>query len=285
MSAPSYDVAIVGAGPAGLALACVLGRAGVKVAVLDRSTTAGLSDPVYDGREIALTHRSWRILNDLGAARYIDDTQRGQLRRAVVLNGGSPHGLTFDPGSTAQDSLGFIVSNHVIRAALYKAAADCPHITPRADFSVAGVRHDDNGVVITAADGRECRAAGMVVADGRFSKIRDGLGIAVDRRDYGRMCIVTRLRHSGNLRETAYEIFGHDHTMALLPLTRHECSLVLTVPPERARVLMDMDNDNFMRALSAGDIRRYPAILRRRVGGDRPFCLPPDWGLCRPVLR
>src|SRR5690606_39080 len=49
------DVAIIGAGPTGLVLACALADAGLRVTVLDRQPHAALAYPVADGREIALT--------------------------------------------------------------------------------------------------------------------------------------------------------------------------------------------------------------------------------------
>ena len=61
------DVAIIGAGPAGLALACGLHGSGLSVTLFEKAPEASLAEPASDGREIALTHRSQGILRDLGA--------------------------------------------------------------------------------------------------------------------------------------------------------------------------------------------------------------------------
>ena len=63
------DVAIIGAGPAGLALACALSGSGLRVTLLERAPEAAIADPAFDGREIALTHRSQAILRALGASK------------------------------------------------------------------------------------------------------------------------------------------------------------------------------------------------------------------------
>ncbi|MGQ0429397.1 MAG: FAD-dependent monooxygenase, partial [Gammaproteobacteria bacterium] len=56
------EVLIVGGGPAGLALACALDTAGIAPLVLEQQPIERLRAPAEDGRDIALTHRSRRVL-------------------------------------------------------------------------------------------------------------------------------------------------------------------------------------------------------------------------------
>ncbi len=261
MSEAYYDVAIAGAGPAGLALAALLARKGIQVGLFERNARTSLSNPAYDGREIALTHRAWRILADIGAHSHIDQKQVGFLRHAKVLNGASPYALSFVPEKMQHDTLGFILSNHLIRSALYETVNETPCISLHTDFDIQKVSEDKKSVTLSNAQGRSYRASMLVVADGRFSKIRDMLGIAVDRRDYGRVCMVMRLSHDKSLHETAYEIFGDERTMALLPLAsknnKHESSLVLTLSPARAQALMAIPSESFLHALNDKDLQTY----------------------------
>ena len=60
------EVVIVGGGPAGLALACALDAAGVVPLVVEAQPIEPLREPAEDGRDIALTHRSRRVLSGLG---------------------------------------------------------------------------------------------------------------------------------------------------------------------------------------------------------------------------
>lgn len=94
-----HDIIIVGAGPAGLALARSLRGAELDIALLERQSREDLADPAYDGREIALTHRSVRILEELGA--WANIAEAHPLVSAQVLNGGSPLALTFEPARRA----------------------------------------------------------------------------------------------------------------------------------------------------------------------------------------
>ena len=58
----NYDVVVVGAGPAGLSFACSMANTDLKVLVVERSSLKLISEPKPDGREIALTHNSLKIL-------------------------------------------------------------------------------------------------------------------------------------------------------------------------------------------------------------------------------
>jgi 2-polyprenyl-6-methoxyphenol hydroxylase-like FAD-dependent oxidoreductase len=60
-----FDVVVVGAGPAGLAFTRSLAGAGLSVALIEGQDEAALRDPAFDGREIALTHNSIRLLKSL----------------------------------------------------------------------------------------------------------------------------------------------------------------------------------------------------------------------------
>jgi ribulose 1,5-bisphosphate synthetase/thiazole synthase len=64
--APDADVLIVGAGPAGLALASALSGLGLRCTIVEQQGLPLLEAPGDDGREIALTHRARRVLESLG---------------------------------------------------------------------------------------------------------------------------------------------------------------------------------------------------------------------------
>ena len=51
-----YDLAIIGAGPAGLSFACSLRDSGLNIVVIEKQSRQLLADPPIDGRDIALTH-------------------------------------------------------------------------------------------------------------------------------------------------------------------------------------------------------------------------------------
>src|SRR5512140_1126033 len=87
--AADSDVLIIGAGPAGLALSCALADAGLSVLLLEQQPRSALENPPDDGREIALTHRARRVMQDLGLWQHLPPQAIAPLREARVLNGDS----------------------------------------------------------------------------------------------------------------------------------------------------------------------------------------------------
>ena len=90
-----YDTIIIGSGPVGLS-AKSMSNANFSVCVYRSTDREDLSSPPYDGREVAITHFSKRILKDIGSWDLIDESCISQLKEAKVVNGHSPYSLHFD---------------------------------------------------------------------------------------------------------------------------------------------------------------------------------------------
>ncbi|HJL53297.1 MAG TPA: FAD-dependent monooxygenase, partial [Arenicellales bacterium] len=103
------DLIIVGAGPAGLALAHSLIGVGLQILIIDKYPDKELSDPSYDGRDIALTHGSKRILTNLGIWNRLPQNEIFPIHNARVLDGNSRYALKFTRQEAKTDALGFIV--------------------------------------------------------------------------------------------------------------------------------------------------------------------------------
>ncbi|ACI51395.1 Ubiquinone biosynthesis hydroxylase, UbiH/UbiF/VisC/COQ6 family [Gluconacetobacter diazotrophicus PA1 5] len=238
------DVTIIGGGPAGLATALSLDAAGLSVTVLERAPLAALADPAFDGREIALTHHAVSILRGSGAWARIPDIGISLLREARVETGRHNHPLTFDTHGTGVEALGYLVSNHLIRRALYEEAASRPGIVVRAGVATRRVRDDSDGVTVLAEGGDvACRLA--IAADGRFSDIRRLRGIGAIIHDFHRAMLVCRMAHESPHHHVATQWFDDGQTVALLPVNGGASSLVLTLPPDQIETLRTMDRDRF----------------------------------------
>ena len=81
------DIVIIGGGPAGLSLACSLADTHLKITIIEKQSAKHLSSPSYDGREIALTHFSKKILEDLGVWKHIPSSPISPIKEAKVLDG------------------------------------------------------------------------------------------------------------------------------------------------------------------------------------------------------
>ncbi len=218
------DVLIVGAGPAGLALAVALHDAGLQVQLLEQQPRAALDQPADDGREIALTHRARQVMVSLGLWQHLPPGVVSDLRAARVLDGdgvGNRHGnggrgdtqlLRFDAPNSGAGPLGWLVPNHQIRRAALQAVLDRPGITLHADAHVKGLQLPAPGnpkalASISLADGRQLRAPLVVAADSRLSATRRLAGIGASLHDFGRSVVVGAVAHAGDNEGTAWECF------------------------------------------------------------------------------
>ena len=230
-------IVIVGGGPAGLSLVRALGGSGVEITLLERQSRAELADPAVDGREIALTQASIRTLRRMGVWARIPADQAFPLNQARVLNGASPFALDIAAPRQQGEPLGALVSNHLIRRALFEAVADDPQLTLRCGVEVAHVRTGPDRAEVELAGGEVIPADLVVAADSRFSRARAAMGIGAEMLPIGRSMLVCRITHELPHDGIATEWFDHHRTVALLPLGPGMSSLVLTLPEAEAQRL------------------------------------------------
>ncbi len=252
-----FDVVVVGAGPAGLCFARSLAGSGLSVAVVEKQPLQAIQEPAFDGREIALTHASRGILEQLGLWERFDAAEVSELRDAKVSDGDSAHALRISSADGRSDRLGWLVPNHVIRRTVYEAVARQDGLELVTGCGVQSVAERGTGIEATLEDGRVLRARLLVAADSRFSQVRRMLGIGATMRDHGKRMMVCRFEHTLPHHHVAWEWFDYGHTLALLPLNGNLSSAVLTLGPG------EMDRAEAM------DDAALAADLQRRMRGER----------------
>lgn len=241
----NYDIAIIGAGPAGLALTRRLMDLDLSIVLLDQQSDDSLENPPVDGRDIALTHLSVRLLSDLGVWQHIPEAKISPIHEAQVMEGDSPYTLKFDCKDEPYDSLGYLVSNHLIRKGLFDAAMQNEKATLMTNAKVKNVVTDEKGANIFLQDGKLIKASLVVGADTRFSETRRQMGIPTDMHDFGRVAIVCWMEHEKSHENIALECFHYGHTLAVLPMPENISSIVITVPADKAAEILEMDNKRF----------------------------------------
>lgn len=240
-----HDVIIIGAGPAGLAFACSLANTSLNIALIEKSTRDALRDPIADGREIALTHLSVDILKGLGAWQRIAPDAVTPIYGAKVLNGDSPYSLDFDNRQHPGEALGYMISNHLIRRALYEQAETLANVEWLTECSVEDLVPGSHATTVKLSNGEQRTASLVVAADSRFSNSRRRIGIPARMRDFSRVAIVCRAQCEKPHDNIAYECFHYERTLAVLPLAGNLCSIVITVPTVLGHEIMAMDEDQF----------------------------------------
>jgi ubiquinone biosynthesis UbiH/UbiF/VisC/COQ6 family hydroxylase len=246
----SYDVIVIGAGPAGLSFAKMLGDQGLSVAIIEKQSRETLENPSYDGREIALTHHAHAVMTEAGIWRHLPAREISLVKDAKVLNGDSNRALHFDHRQSGKKNLGFMVSNHLIRRAAFAAMQEAKNVTLLSDTEVKGITTDAARGTVTLKNGKKLQAALIVAADSRFSHARELMKVGVDTLDFKRTCIVCRMKIDKSHSDTAYECFFYDRTLAVLPLNRNHCSVVITLDTKDKGKVLDISPEEFGRDIT-----------------------------------
>lgn len=263
----SFDIVIIGAGPAGLCFARSLAGTGLRVALVERQEEAALITPPDDGREIAITHHSQRLMRELGLWGRLREDEIGNLRDAMVLDGDDRNGLMFRHDEAGKSQLGWLLCNHAIRRAAYAEVMELPDVERITGARVSAVRTGSDGAEVDLDNGETLRAQLLVAADSRFSESRRAMGIAAGMHDFGKTMLVLRMQHDAPHEQVAWEWFGRGQTLALLPLhDPHTSSVVLTLAPQAMQALLAMDDE----ALETAMAERFQHRLGpMRVAGPR----------------
>ena len=239
----TYDVVVAGGGLVGTALALALGRAGIRVAIVERSVApVAAPGPDFGLRVSALTVASERILRALGAWPVLPAARIGPMREMHVWERtGAVH---FDSAEIGEAVLGHIIENAVVQWALEQRVEALPNIEWHRGEELAGLAFD-GGEALVEVGAQTLRAQLVVGADGARSRVRELAGIDVTEGDYGQEAVVAEVRTATPHRETAWQRFLPDGPLAFLPLANGACSIVWSTTPEHAARLCALGADAF----------------------------------------
>jgi len=252
-----YDVAVVGAGPIGLATAVLLARqagfGSARVAVIDRRIPDSLDrvrELPMDLRVFALSRASEKILRAADAWADVIATRAEPFERMQVWHADvPPHGgdaLVFDAAEIGERDLGVIAENNVLQAALAGAARRAGVQLVAGD--VTALDQERDAAVLHAGE-RQIRARLVVGADGAQSRVRELAGLSATRTDYGQTAIVAMVSTERPHEHTAWQRFLGDGTLAFLPLKDAHSSIVWSLPTARAEMLLAATPAAFEREL------------------------------------
>jgi 2-octaprenyl-6-methoxyphenol hydroxylase len=210
----TYDVVVIGGGPAGVAAAIALAETGASTALIarrapygDNRTTALLGGSVDFLEQLEVWPRCKDKAAPLQTMRLVDDT--GRLIRAPEVR--------FSCDEIGLDVFGYNIDNRALMTALEERAAELSALT-RFDDEAETISPEDAEVAIRTRDGKSLSARLVIGADGRQSLCREAAGIEVRRRELNQAAATFNISHSRPHRNISTEFHTPHGPCVFVPL-------------------------------------------------------------------
>ena len=261
-----YDIAIVGAGIAGSALACSLAINAkdkpLRIALLEAKAMhdalpvyeQGIND--FDARVSALTVGSQQLLETIGVWPDVVNQRVSGFDKMVVWDAEGTGHIEFDAADVRAAQLGHIVENRVTVAALHQRINNLPSIDVFSEQAVAklDLLATASRSNLSLADGRVLEAQLIVAADGANSPLREMAELPIREWSYQQSAVVCVAETSQCHKNTAWQRFTEHGPLAFLPLSlsrpdKHFCSIVWSQTDVENKRTMAMDDSQFIREL------------------------------------
>ena len=278
MTVTNTDVAIIGAGPAGLVLAHLLAARGIDSVVLERHDRDYVEHRVRAG---VLEHPSVALLRELGVAERLD--REGLAHRGIELAfEGRRHRLDFN--ELVGHSITVYGQQEIVKDLIAARLAAGDPIVFEADVTIDGIE-GDKPVVRYIADGEHHELRCRIVAgcDGFHGVSRDVLAASVTRhevfdRDYPFGWLGILAEAAPTIDELIYS--NHDNGFALYSMRSPKITrLYLQVPADER--IEDWPDDRIWSELETrlptGDGFSFNTgpILERGITAMRSFVFTP----------
>ncbi len=251
-----FDIAIVGGGPVGLALAAMLvdrGMRGEHIAVIDgKPAETAATDP----RSIALSWGSRQLLAQVDAW----TTRATPITQIHVSRRGS-FGRTLIEASEYQlPALGYVARYGDVCQSLANALArsDVRQLRP---VQVTASDEQGDGMMLSLSNGQTLHARLLVQAEGGVFGEQAARSV---QRDYEQTAIVATVHADAMLASRAFERFTSEGPLALLPQD-DGYSLVWCMRPDSADAMLAIKDDAFLEALQQAFGQRVGRFIRTGV--------------------
>lgn len=247
------DIVIIGGGIVGLTVAALLAPADCQIAIIEKSQPIERESLSF--RVSAINRTSQQILQQIGVWQDIPTDRLSPYEQMFVWEKDSFAKIHFDNNDPSIKSLnlaqlGFIVENQQIHQALWQSVTKQPNIevissTPKT------LGFSENGAFLMLENGEMLTAKLVIGADGANSWVRNQAKIPLISRDYQHTALVCNVKTTEPHQKTARQIFSPDSILAFLPLNNEQlCSIVWSLPPEQAQMLLECDETYFNQCLS-----------------------------------
>jgi len=243
------DVAIIGGGMTGAALAAALAGGPLRVMVVEAEAFDSPRQVSFDRRTVALTYSSRRIFSAMGAWRRIAQTAC-PIHRIEVSQRGWPGAAHLHCRDAGTDALGYVAAHRDVGEALRQIITTAGNITVLCPARAQSLSAAADAVTVGGDGALQTLSASLVViADGGRSSLLDAAGLRRTVKHYRESALVTMVAADRGHRNCAHERFTADGPLALLPAGEAQFAVAWTLPHARAEQHAALDDAGFITVL------------------------------------
>lgn len=262
------DIAIIGGGPVGSALALALRESGLNIVVLEARK---IQEQTADPRALAISYGSRLLLDKLGVWPHIE--QVSPIRTIRVSQKDNAAYTLLHAAELKVPELGYVLPYPALQTSLHQALLHTP-VTYRESAAVSRLDHDADGATLTyqyEATERKLHARLAVLADGgKLLETSHPPKIS----EYGQSAVIAHITCAAPQTATAFEHFTAQGPFALLPyMDGYE--IVWTGAHAQVQEMLQWDDATFLAELqqhfgdavgtfaSVGKRSSFPLRLKR----------------------
>lgn len=226
--AECYDIAIVGGGLVGLALARALKGRNHRIVLLEQQALDSAKIELSQDRPLTLSPSSHYALNKLDLwpllEKHITPIQTIHVSRQSL-----PMHTIFKAKDFKQEALGWVIPAGLLQQTLQHAVTEQANITllPKCAIQAVTVTTDGAELRFKSPQGiKTLRASLIVAADGSNSSVRTLLNLSCKKHDHQHYALVGTVHLKRAHQQVAYERFLKHGILALLPYQERQMGLV-----------------------------------------------------------
>ncbi|SJN53307.1 2-octaprenyl-3-methyl-6-methoxy-1,4-benzoquinol hydroxylase [Vibrio ruber DSM 16370] len=236
----TYQVAVVGGGMVGAALALGLAKQGKKVVLLEshQPQPFDAAQPM-DVRVSAISMASVKLLESLDVWAHIESMRVCPYRRLETWESVACR-TCFDAGDIGLMQLGYMVENRIIQLGIWQAFQQYPNLTVQCPSRLKHIDFGEQANDLHLDNGQKIQAQWVIGADGAHSQVRDFARIGVTAWDYRQHCMLIHVKTALPQQDITWQRFYPSGPRSFLPLNGQQASLVWYDTPQRIRQLSQL---------------------------------------------
>lgn len=242
-----FDAVVAGAGPAGLAAACLLAQSGCRTACIapDIEIVTGSQKIQPIRRTVALMQPAIRLLETIGVwpGRLQQDCAQLDLLKIVddTLAAFTAPTVTFSSKELGDDPFGWNIPLDLLVKVL-SAKANGSDVT-LIKAATTGYKVHTDKARMSLDTNYEVTACVIIAADGRQSVLRRNAGISVNEWRYDQTALALSFSHSSAHHGMSVEYHKTSGPFTTVPLPGKRSSLVWMVRPSEVEAICALSTD------------------------------------------